>query len=411
MNKIEKIKNDNYNLYYINENKSKTTEISFIFKSNASLKEMALKSLLLEYLLYVSKHYKTPRLVNLKQEELYGLEVNYKVRRNGNLCNGDISLSILNNEYTNKDNIQNSLDFIFDLLNNPLIENNKFNDKYLNILKNLLIDDSLYTLDNPGAKAKYTLLDNLGNDTLKIHNNLDVNTLKSITNDELLSYYKTFFKTNNIDIIVSSNINKEFYINYFNKLNLNNNNNYNIYYNYNYNNIFKEKTKTNNTQSKLIIAYTFDNLTDFEYKYVFNIYSHIIGGSANSLLMQIIREKESLCYGIYTDPHKLDNLLLIESGIQNNTSDRVIKEIDKIIKDKSLFNENIINNNLNDFITNIKAGLSYQLGLISVLKQLIDIDEDIQDRINNFSKVNKEDILNIIDKIRLIGYYVIEGEL
>ena len=85
--------------------------------------------------------------------------------------------------------------------------------------------------------------------------------------------------------------------------------------------------------------------------------------------------------------------------------------IDKIIKDKSLINEEIVNKNINDFVTNINTYKSYQLGLIGLIKQLIDTNEDLEDKINNLNKVKLEDIVNIMDKIRLIGYYVIEGEL
>ena len=61
-------------------------------------------------------------------------------------------------------------------------------------------------------------------------------------------------------------------------------------------------------QSKLAIGCVFEQLTDFELRYVLSIYSFILGGSGDSLLFKNIREKKSLAYDVSSSYYKNDNI-------------------------------------------------------------------------------------------------------
>ena len=62
----------------------------------------------------------------------------------------------------------------------------------------------------------------------------------------------------------------------------------------------KEKLHIN--QSKLVLGLKIDKMTDFELRYVLSVYSYILGGGPDSKLFKNVREKNSLCYYISSQP-------------------------------------------------------------------------------------------------------------
>ena len=128
-------------------------------------------------------------------------------------------------------------------------------------------------------------------------------------------------------------------------------------------NFNKPKTiieKDNLNQSKLSIGCKLKDLTDFERKYVINIYNMILGGGFNSKFMQEIREKNSLAYYINSSLMKADNLLLIQSGISSNNFKKVITSVKKIMKEMTKGNISLEElEKLTNYAENI--GLAFQI--------------------------------------------------
>ena len=99
-------------------------------------------------------------------------------------------------------------------------------------------------------------------------------------------------------------------------------------------------------------------MTDFELRYVLNVYSYILGGGPDSKLFKTVREKNSLCYTISSVSQPLNSILTINAGIDKKNFKKTVELIKKEMNDmrKNKFS--------NDDI--IKAKITY----VNSLKEL-----------------------------------------
>ena len=79
------------------------------------------------------------------------------------------------------------------------------------------------------------------------------------------------------------------------------------------------------TQSRLNIICRLGKLSKYERDYVLPVLNVILGGGADSKLFKIVREKNSLCYSIYSKQKRLDNILLIRTGINRENYQKTLK--------------------------------------------------------------------------------------
>ena len=85
---------------------------------------------------------------------------------------------------------------------------------------------------------------------------------------------------------------------------------------------FRENDMVNQTQ--LTMLYGLNGITDYERKYVLPIYSELLGGSANSILFDEVREKNSYAYYVNALVKPYDNIMMVYSGIENGNSENVL---------------------------------------------------------------------------------------
>ena len=121
--KYKKIDVGPYNIHLINTNKFKTVTIKINFKRKVKKSEITKRSLLSRILLESSMNYKSSRLLEIKIEELYNLSLNSSSYISGNYSVLSLSSIFLNDKYTEKNQVKNSIEFILDILLNPNVEN------------------------------------------------------------------------------------------------------------------------------------------------------------------------------------------------------------------------------------------------------------------------------------------------
>ena len=167
-------------------------------------------------------------------------------------------------------------------------------------------------------------------------------------------------------------------------------------------------------QSKLVLGYKIDKMTDFELRYVLNVYSYILGSGADSKLFKTVREENSLCYYINSVPQPLNSIMLINAGINKVNYQKTVELIKKAVKDmkKGKFtNEDIIKakvtyaNSLKELEDSPDSILSLYSG-IEYLKS-----DDIGERLNKMNRVTSSDVVKLASKIHLDTIYMLEGDL
>lgn len=412
------IKLKNMDLYFVKTDKFKSIDVEVFFCGDVSKEEITWRNCLMDILLYANNNYPSKRALSLRTEELYSLYLHTSNMRFGNNLISKIGISFLNPKYTEDGMLQESLNLLHDVVFSPLVNNDHFNKEYLELIKFEHHADTITIGENPRAYSQIALLENMDEGmpyTFTGYSDLEI--LEKINEFNLYEYYKKFLKNNRVFAIVIGDCDENEVVNYFNEKFL-------------FNNSFSPKeivikhdiikNKPNviiedgdYQQSKLAISFKISDLTDFEYRYVLNIYNAILGTGADSKLMQNIRQQNSLSYYIYSTISKADQLMFINSGIDSKNYNQVLKLIEssmKEIEEGSFTDEEIMKGKI-DYIASFDEAMESPSGYIDIiLGQILFNASKVSKRKEEIMKVTKEDIMNLSRKIHIDTIYLLRGE-
>lgn len=408
-----------YNLHLIRTKRFKTITVEVDLRREIQKEDITKRALLKEVLLNSNKNFQTERELIIESENLYDLKLLASSARMGNYTNLSFKTRFLDEKYTEKNMNEESIAFLMDIIFNPNIEKGSFKEEIVSKCKNR-IEKSIKSLKD--SKLKYTLfklLESVKDKPYSYNSYGYLEDLEKIDGKILYDYYKDMINNDFIDIFVVGDFDsieiKELIKKYFKAR---------TYHKTKTNIIVEElpivkkiteqseEDKVNQTQFTILCG--INNLSEFERKYVIKVYSELLGGSSNSILFDTVREKNSYAYYVNADVKSYDNILLIYSGIEPGNKNEVFKLIKKCLNDieKGNFTEDMLKNAKETLIGGIKASLDSPSGIINnyFAKILVGTD-DFEERIENFKKVAKEDIINVSKKINIYSTYTLEGEV
>ncbi len=406
-----------YNLHLVKTNRFKTITVEVDFRREIQKEDITKRAVLKEVLLNSNKNYRTERELIIESEKLYDLKLVASSARMGNYTNISFKTRFLDEKYTEKNMNEESIAFLMDIIFNPNIDNGSFNEEVVNKCKNR-IEKSIKSLKD--SKLKYTLfklLENVKDKPYSYNSYGYLEDLEKIDGKVLYDYYKDMINNDFIDIFVVGDFDsikiKELIKKYFKAR---------TYHKTKTNiiveelpiikKIIEQSEEDNVNQTQFTILCGINNLTEFERKYVIKVYSELLGGSSNSILFDTVREKNSYAYYVNADVKSYDNTLLIYSGIEPGNKNEVFKLIKKCLIEieKGNFTDDMLNNAKETLIGGIKASLDSPSGIINnyFAKILVGTD-NFEERIDNFRKVTKEDVINVSKKINIYSTYTLEG--
>lgn len=396
-----------YNLHFIKTNKFKTISIDVNFYREIKEDEITKRNLLKMILLNSNNDYKTERELIKESENLYDIKISSGISRIGKFSNLSFQTKFLNEKYTEKDMNRESIMFFLGLIFNPYVKDNSFID--IDSQKSKLLQELDSLKDNKIKYSMLKLMEKIKDKPYSYNPYGKIEEIKNITGKELYNYYKKVISEDQIDIFVlgdfSSGEMKEIFKEYF-KVNTFKKENKDL--------IIKELTPRKRVvrykeydkvnQSQLVILCSLNNLTDFERKYTIKLYSELLGGSSNSILFSKVREDKNYCYYIGASAKAYDNILIINSGVEKKNIEPAIKLIKKCLKDitSGKISEELLTSSKNTIISGIKASSDTPIGIINTaLSRVLVSSDDTEDRINNFNKITKEDIIKVSKKVSL----------
>lgn len=407
-----------YNLNVIKTNNFKTVRVEVKFRNVVKKEEITLRNLLKMVLIESTKKFDTERKFVIESEELYDLKLSSTSSRVGNFTTLSFNLTFLNEEYTEKGLHNKSLDFLMEVLFNPNVSNNKFDSLSFNNCVNKLEKSIMGRKDNKTKYSIFALLQHMGDYAYSYDQYGYLSDLKNIDETKLYEYYKKVLMNDLVDVYVIGNVDsneiKEYFINNF-KINSFKKEKMNVLIDEvlprKRVKVFKEEDAVN--QTKIAIGLRFNDVSEYERKYVLYVYNEILGGSGNSLLFDTVREKNSLAYYINSIAQGYDNLLIIYTGIDKDRVDLGLKLIKKTIKDieKGKFTSDMFNNAINMITSSLKLSLETQPSVINNYYAMNILNsDDINTRISKFEKVTKEDVINFSKKIKMDTIFLLEGD-
>ena len=402
-------------LHLIKTKDFRSINIKVLLKDEIRKEDITKRNFLAEYLILTTKKYKTRQELSLKIQELYSLFLSAYNTRIGNYLITKFNLSMLDPKYTESCMLNDSIDLLSEVIFNPNQKNGKFDSNSFNIVKRGILNEIKTLKENPKDYANIKMFENMDKDAPYSYNGYGyLEDLEKIDEKNLYEYYKDFIKTASVDIYVIGNFDEKEMIRIIKeKLNFKTLKKEKYIY-IKHTNFNKPKTiieKDNLNQSKLSIGCKLKDLTNFERKYVINIYNMILGGGFNSKFMQEIREKNSLAYYINSSLMKADNLLLIQSGISANNFKKVISSIKKIMKEMERGNikESELENSKTEYLSLLDE-INDSIDSIlenKIATSLLNLDE-FSVRKEKMKEVTIKDISNLAKKVHIDTIYLLE---
>ena len=401
-----------YNLHIIKTNKFKTVTVGVAFRRKIKKDEITIRNLLKELMVNATYNYPTERSLIMATEDLYDLKLvaaNYRV---GNYAIMTFRTRFLNEIYTEDGMNAESIKFFLDLIFNPKLDSDfpkckQKIEKSINSLKDNKIKYALSKLlettgDMPYAYNGYGYLDDLA----------------KITEVDIKNYYDSIIKNDLVDVYVVGDIDEAKIKNLFRD-------NFKVttYHKQQIDLITKElsdskkllefKEQDDVNQTQLTLLCNLRGLTDKERKYVMPLFTEMLGGTANSILFDAVREKNSYAYYVNAIVKSYDNVMMIYSGIEHGNSKIVLKIIKKTLGEinKGKFDNSKFESAKETMISAIKASLDNPMGIITnyYAKTLVN-SPDPEERIKNISEVTREDIMAVSKKIHMHTLFVLEGQ-
>ncbi|MDR0880009.1 MAG: insulinase family protein [Clostridioides sp.] len=348
---------DNINLTLIKSSKFKTNLISVYIQRNLDRDEVTKNSLLAEVIISGSEKYPSLREITSELENFYGASLASNAIKKSEKQIIQFRLFGVNDKFLDEKVFKDMVVFLDEIINHPLVVDAGFDERYLAIEKTNLkdrirasINDKMYYSQKKCIEAmcegeKYSI------DECGYEEDID-----GISARDLYEHYRNVLKTSPIDIIVEGDFDEDEVVSIMKDK-----------FNFDRGDIIeipkedfkKEVTQVKNieekmeiAQGKLIMGFRANvDYMDIGKYCALMVGNSVLGGGAHSKLFNNVREKESLCYYIYSSVEKSKSLMFISSGIEVENYDKARKIIDEQLKEVQ--NGNITE----DELTNSKKAL------------------------------------------------------
>lgn len=409
-----------FNLYTVKTNKFKTCQMEIMFKSKAKREDVMLKTFLSDLMSDCSSKYGTRKEVVRYLEELYQASFYGSTNKTGDLLMTSFVLNFLNPKYVKeKDYLEKVLELPFEMILHPAIEADEFDIRNFNIVKNRLHDEILSVGENinrVSLKKALGKLDSLSPSSYGILGTIQ--ELEEISPKKLFNAYQDLMQSD-CDIYLIGDLDMDLVANiifkYFKNPIVKTKSDISLYVeNKSVKKVRNYEEKSHFLETNLVQIYNLEHLTDQEKITTMYFYNYLLGGGGlNTKLYHLLREKNSLCYGVKSVYLKYDNLLMIQTSVSKDDVSKAVKLIKQAFKEMKMgkFSEDELNNAKESFIFSLNLSLDNPGGILNnYIFHILDGLPLIEERIKMIRDVTKEEIVAIASKIKPNISFVLVGE-
>ena len=411
---------NSYRIHTIKTDKFKNCSMEIMFRNKLIKEEITANNMLVDMLMHSSKKYPKRRDVAIELENLYSASLRGFSTRLGNSIMLSFVLDFLNPKYCEEGYLNDVLSMPFEMLLNPNIsDNEEFDQRSFNIIKNRIKSDIESLKENAAKYAIRRSLSNMDDSSPSSYYMVGyMDDLESITPVSLWDVYNNVLSNYVCDIYVIGNLDMEEVVSIIKKKFINRTIKQDKKELYVDNKLRKKYIDIEETgkyeQDSFVMIYNLDDLDTRERNFVIHLYNIILGsGGLTSKLYKYLREENSLCYNVSSMYQKYDNLLMIYSGIDAKDKDLCIKLVNKAMDEmiNGEFSLDDLENAIKTVISSIKMSEDTQGGIINnYLFHDLDNLPLYEERIKEFKKVTKEVIMNVAKKVKLNTIYILKGE-
>lgn len=410
-----------FNIYTVKTNKFKTAQMEIIFSDEVRRDEILAKTFLVDIMSDCSAQYKSRKEVVRTLEELYKANFYGVVNKVGATLMSSFVLSFLSPKYVSEeDYLERVLELPFLMILNPFITAKEFDIKNFNIVKNRLYDEILGVNEDIVRVALKKAISYLDEESPSSYSVLgSTEELEEITPKKLALIYQDLINKNRCDIFIVGDLDMDRVANIIFK-NFKNpvikTHESSLYV---HNKVPKKvrnfKDKANFLESNLINIYNLEGLDDKERITVGHFYNYLLGGGGLSTkLYQLLREKNSLCYGVKSMYLKYDGLLMIQTSVNKKDVSKAKKLIDQALREMRAgdFSDDDIKAAKENFIFSLNLALDSAAGVLNnYVFNVFDNLPLIDERIKMIKDITREEIVRVANKVKPNISFVLEGDL
>lgn len=397
-------------LHNITTNKFKTNLYAMFLAIPLDRENITKEALIAAVLRRGTQNLKSQDLISKKLEEMYGATFDCGIEKTGDNHVLKFYVEAINEEFLpeKEELTKKCIDILFDIVLNPLVEDDGFKVEYVESEKTKLKQIIESKIDNKRAYAFDRCIEEMfKNEPYGLYKYGYIEDIDKISSQDLYEYYKKLIRECKIDIFVSGEIDNANINNIVmdNKSiqNLNDRNP-----NYIVNNEQGRKNEKREEkiveehmqvgQGNLVIGLSV-NSEKSNAKFAASIYNAILGGGANSKLFQNVREKNSLAYTAGSTYRRQKDAIFIRCGIEIDKYEKALSTIKEQISDmeEGKFTQEDIGNAKKLIIASVKSISAEQDTEITYYygQEMSDNFTTIEDYIKNIEQVSKEDIIEI----------------
>lgn len=412
------------NIYKINSEKFKSIYFSINFTMPVNKRQISENALLSAVLGKSNKKFKTQKEIQMYLYSLYGANFDIGIEKFGDLYNIEFRGECINKKYlpNNTDVVNEVLEFLYDAIYNPNVLNGAFDEEVVEREKDFILNKIREVKDDKlryGIRKMEELM--CKDEPFSTYVYGDEDDIYKITSSDLYKRYNEVISNSCITFIISGNLLgyediEEKVKNIFNNKLVSKLNYKELIYNQKLNHnqeVVEESQQT--TQSVLSYGLRINNPNSNDF-YKLSVYNALLGGTPSSKLFQNFREKESLAYTVRSRYYRFKDIIIIYAGIQKENYEKaklvLENEINKI-KDGEISDEEF-EASKKSIISDLKEWNDSKIALSKMfISNLFSLKNDsltLEQMVDKFEKVTKQDIIDMASKITIEKIYFLGGE-
>lgn len=413
--------NEKVVIHFIKTDKFKSNVVAAFLLTDLNRENITKNALIPAVLRRGTATLNTMKDISIKMDDLYGALFDVSVDKIGDKQAVQLYTSVINNKFAlnGEDLMSDALNFMYEAIYNPYLENGVFSEEYVKGEKETLREIIKGKINNKGSYAMFRCTEEMfGENPYALFKYGVEEDLEAITAENLYERYKELLETSEKHFYVCGDVNEEdiksFFCSKFEEREVSGELlKPLIKAELNHDGVKEIVEKMDVTQGKLVLGYDVDVDLSKESFYKMTLYNTILGASSNSKLFQNVREKASLAYTTRSTYLKHKGVLFVTAGIELDKYEKALELIkiqvddmrkgnfsDEDLVDAKVYLKNVFNSVKDDQITVIE---------LSIGQFILGANDTIDEMIAGFESVTREDVIEMANKVNLVTNYWLTG--
>lgn len=407
-------------LHIIKTDKFKTNLVRVYLQRPLEKKEVTKNALLSMILPRGTERFATSMAISKELEGLYGAALSSDVSKKGERNIIQFALQLASDKYLEeKDVFEKGLSVLNEIIHKPYLQEDQFYVQYVEQEKDNLKERIEGRINDKMSYALERCIEEMCSDEkFSLYEYGSVEDLEKISPQSLYEHYQQVIGNSKVDIFVVGDMDETVverlilkHLTFVpgNKLSVEREE-----IKFKPATVKKVEDQMDVSQGKLTLGYRTNLPFESELYHPLVVFSNILGGGPNSKLFRNIREKESLCYYIFSRIEKFKSLMMISSGIEFDNYDKAVELVGKELEEmkNGNFTAEDIESAKNSIITSMQA-MTDSPGMLAdfYYTQVISNNPDSLDEIiNKVRSVTKEAIITSSKHIELDTIYFLRDK-